>query len=58
MVTDVMKWHSGPPALKCQIQEYSNKERLSVCRTLLLQRKLNWAAQNPRLGRMRPAGWT
>jgi len=31
---------------------------MSVCRILLLQRKLNWAAQNPRLGRMRAAGWT
>jgi len=29
---------------------------MSVCRMLLLQRKLNWATQKLPLGRMRPAG--
>jgi len=33
---------------KCQIQGYQNKERLSVCRILLLQRK-------PRLGSTKPS---
>jgi len=31
---------------------------LSVCRIFLLQRKLNWAAQNLQPGTMRTAGWT
>ena len=44
MVTDVMKWHWGPPALKCHIRDYQNKDRLSVCRILSLQRI-------PKLGR-------
>ena len=44
MVTDVMKWHWGPPALKCQVRDYQNKDRLSVCRILSLQRI-------PKLGR-------
>jgi len=44
MVTDVIKWHWGAPVSKCQIQNYQNKNRLSVCTILLLQRK-------PKLGR-------
>jgi len=36
---------------KFQIQDYQNKDWLSVCRILLLQRKA-------KLGRKRPAGWT
>ena len=31
-------------------------DRLSVCRILLLQRNVNWAAQNPPLDRMRSEG--
>ena len=38
VVTDVIKWHRGRPALKCQIQNYQNKYRFSACRILLLQR--------------------
>jgi len=49
MVTDVIKWHSGPPALKFQIEDYENKDRLSVCRIFSLQR-------TPKLGRAIP--WT
>jgi len=45
------------PDQKCQIQDHQNKDKLSVCRILLLQRKLNWAAQNPRPRRMRAVGW-
>jgi len=33
-----------------------NRLSLSVCRILLHSKNLNWAAQNPRLGRMRPTG--
>jgi len=51
MVTDVIKWHREPLASKCQIHDCQNKDRLSVCRILLLQRKLNWAGRNTRLGR-------
>jgi len=55
MVKDVIKWHWGPPASKMSNWRYQNKDRLSVylhiCRILLLQRR-------PKLGRMRPAGWT
>jgi len=35
---------------KCHVKNY-HKDRLSVCRMLLPQRK-------PKLGRMRAAGWT
>jgi len=38
----------------CQIKDYQNKDRLSVCRLLLLKRNLNRAAQSLRLGRMQP----
>ena len=44
----VMKWHWGPPATKRQIEDYQNKDRLSVCRILLLQ----WT---PNLGRTKPS---
>jgi len=40
-----------PPALKFQIEDYENKDRLLVCRIFSLQR-------TPKLGRMRSAGWT
>jgi len=43
---------------KCQIYEYQNKDRLSVCMLLTLQRKPYWVAQNLRLGRMRPEDWS
>jgi len=46
MVTDVLKWHSGPPALKFQIQDYENKDWLSVCRIL---------SPKPTLGRTKPS---
>jgi len=36
MVTDWTKWHWEPPASQCQIQNCQNKDRLSVCRILLL----------------------
>jgi len=52
MVTDVIKWHS--PALKFQIEDYENKDRLSVCRIFSLQRTpilghttFDWAACRP-----------
>ena len=48
MVTDVIKWHRGPPALKHQIQNHQNMDRLSVCRIILLQR-------TPKLGRTKPS---
>jgi len=56
MVTDVTKWHCGHGHQECQIQDYRNKDRLSVCRILLLKRK-------PKLGRTKPfgphaAGWS
>ena len=41
---------------KCQIQNYQNKDRLSVCRIFYYSVNLNWTAQNRQLGRMRPAG--
>ena len=44
MVTDVLKWHSGPLAAKFIIEDYENKDRLSVCRIISLQR-------TPKLGR-------
>ena len=50
MVTDVIKWHWGQPASKCQIQDYQNTDRLSVCRMLLLQRK-------SKLCRTKPSAW-
>ena len=37
VVTDVIKRHWAPPALKCQLQDYQHKDKLSVCRILLLQ---------------------
>jgi len=43
----VIKWHWGPPALKCQIKDYQNKDKLS-CSVLLLHRK-------PKLGRTKPS---
>jgi len=48
MVTDVLKWHSGSPALKFQIEDYENKDRLPVCRISSLQR-------TPKLGRTKPS---
>jgi len=48
MVTDVKKWHWGSPASKCQIQDHQSKDRLSVCKILLLQRK-------PKLGHTKPS---
>jgi len=48
MVTDVIKWHSGPPALKFHIEDYENKDRLSVCRIFSPQR-------TPKLGRTKPS---
>jgi len=54
MATDAIKWHSGPPALKFQIEDYENKDRLSVCRIFSLQR-------TPKVGRTKPStgqGWT
>jgi len=48
MITDVIECRWGPPAFKRQIQNYQNKDRLSVCRILLLQR-------TPRLGRTKPS---
>jgi len=36
MVTHVIKWHWEPAATKCQIEDYQNKDRLSVCRILFL----------------------
>jgi len=41
---------------KRQIQNYQNKDSSSVCRIFYYSVNLNWAAQNPQLGRMRPAG--
>jgi len=35
-----------------------NKDMLSVYRIFYYKGNLNWAAQNLRLGRMRPAVWT
>jgi len=37
-----------PPALKFQIEDYENKDRLSVCRIFSLQ-------QTPKLGRTKPS---
>jgi len=42
----MIKWHS--PALKFQIEDYENKDRLSVCRIFSLQR-------TPKLGRTKPS---
>ena len=39
MKANVIKWHWGPPASKCQIQEYQNKDRLSVVAYFYIQRK-------------------
>jgi len=36
MITDVIKWHWGPPASKISSSNYQNKDTLSVCRILLL----------------------
>ena len=46
----MIKWHWGPPALhqKCQIYDSQNKDRLSIYRLFILQRK-------PKLGRAKPA---
>jgi len=46
---------------KCQLQDYQNKDRLSVytsIRYFYYSENLNWATQNLRLGHMRAAGWT
>jgi len=36
---------------KCQIQDYHNKDRLSVAGYFYYSKNLNWVAQNLRLGR-------
>jgi len=46
MVTDVIKWHWGPPGSQSQIQDYQNKDRLSVAGYFYYSENLNWAAQN------------
>jgi len=48
MATDVINGTEDHPLQKCQIHNYQNKDRLSVCRILLLQRK-------PKLGRTKPS---
>jgi len=52
MVTDVIKWHS--PTLKFQIEDYENKDRLSVWRIFSLQRTpklgLTTPSTGPRVG--------
>jgi len=58
MVTDMIKWLWRQPTSKCQIKNYQNKDRLSVCSYSCYRKNLNWAVQNLRLGHMRPAGWT
>jgi len=53
MVTYVIKWYSGPPALKFQVEDYENKDRLPVCRMFSLQRtaKLGRTKPPPHAGR-------
>jgi len=58
MVTDMIKWLWGQPTSKCQIKDYHNMDRLSVCSYSYYSENLHWAAQNLRLGQMWPAGWT
>jgi len=48
MVADVINWHWGPLHHKREIQNYQNKDRLSVYRIRLPQRK-------PKLGRTKPS---
>jgi len=48
MVADMIKWHWGLPASKISNQDYQNKDRLSVCRLLILQQK-------PKLGCTKPS---
>jgi len=43
----MIKWHS--PALKFQIEDYENKDRLSVCRIFSLVQR------TPKLGRTKPS---
>jgi len=50
MVTDVIKWHWGPYASKMSIQDHQNKNRLSACKTLLLQQKLKPGRTKPLTG--------
>ena len=50
MVTDVLKWHSGPPALKFLTEDYENKDRLSVCRIFSLQRTTKLGHTKPSTG--------
>jgi len=50
MVIDVISGTEDHLHYKCQIQDYQNKDKLSVCRMLLLQRTPNWAARGPRVG--------
>jgi len=48
MITDVMKWLWGTSASKMSNSSNQNKDRLSIYRILLLQRK-------PKLGRTKPS---
>jgi len=62
MVTDGIMWHWRPTASKTSNSRYyHNKDRLSVCRIILLQRKpdgphqtFDWAACGPRVGHSWP----
>jgi len=58
MKTDVVKWHWGTPASKMSNSRLSKQRQIVSCRIFYFSENLNWAPQNPRLGRMRPAGWT
>jgi len=55
VATDVIKWNSGPPALKFQMEDYENKDRLQYLGYFHYSEHLNWAAQNLRLGSTWPA---
>jgi len=58
MVTDVTKRHSGPPALKFQIEDYEYKDRLSVCRIFSLQRTPKLGCTKPSTGPRFGHSWT
>jgi len=65
MVTDVIKWYRRP---RFDVTEFDIKnvkfkiiKIRRACQYIgyfTYSEKLNWAAQNLRLGHMRPAGWT
>jgi len=56
--TDVIMWHWGPSVSKMSNLRLSNKDRLSVCSLVIIQRKPNWATWSLWQHCIHPMGWT